>query len=77
MNTPFDELKEQARNLTPEEKAALARILIEDLNDTSLLAHADQPWIDEAQRQYDAYVRDELEGGAGGDGMVGSRRRPG
>ncbi|MGZ5164637.1 MAG: addiction module protein, partial [Burkholderiales bacterium] len=72
MNTLFDELKKQAENLTAEEKAALARILIEDLNDTSLLAHADQPWIDEAQRQYDAYVRDELEGGSGQDSMVGS-----
>jgi hypothetical protein len=76
MDTLFDELEKQARNLTPEEKAALARILIEDLNDTSLLAHADQPWIDEAQRRYDAYVRDELEGASGEDAMVGSRRRP-
>ncbi|HEV7392170.1 MAG TPA: addiction module protein [Burkholderiales bacterium] len=76
MNTLFDELKKQARNLTPQEKAALARILIEDLNDTSLLAHADQPWIDEAQRQYDAYVRDELESASAEKGMVGSRRRP-
>jgi hypothetical protein len=75
MDTLFDELEKQARNLTPEEKAALARILIEDLNDTSLLAHADQPWIDEAQRRYDAYVRDELEA-SGEEAMVGSRRRP-
>jgi hypothetical protein len=73
MTTLFDELKKQARNLTPEEKAALARILVEDL-DTSLAAQADQPWIDEAQRRYDAYVRDELEGGSGEEAMVGSRR---
>jgi hypothetical protein len=72
MTKLFDDLEKRVRNLTPEEKAALVRILIEDL-DSSVVAHADQPWIDEAQRLYDEYVQ-ELEGGVGEDAMVGSRR---
>ena len=31
MGTPFEELEKQARALSPKEKAALARILIDEL----------------------------------------------
>ena len=54
MTTSFEELEKQVRSLSPKEKAALARILIENL-DASADPDAEQLWIEEAQRRYDAY----------------------
>jgi putative addiction module component (TIGR02574 family) len=54
MSTSFQELEKQVRALSPKEKAALARILIEDL-DASADPDAEHLWIEEAQRRYDAY----------------------
>ena len=54
MSTNFQELEKQVRALSPKEKAALARILIEDL-DSSADPDAEHLWIEEAQRRYDAY----------------------
>ena len=45
--------------LTSKEKAALARLLIEDL-DSSTDANVEQLWIAESQRRYQAYLRGEL-----------------
>jgi len=50
----------QARALPVKEKAALARLLIEEL-DMTVDDDADQLWIHEAQRRYDAYEKGELE----------------
>ena len=46
----FEELERHARALTVEEKAALARILIEEL-DTTVDPNAEQLWLEEAQRR--------------------------
>ncbi len=59
MSTSFEELEKQARSLSPKEKAALARILIEDL-DASADPDAGHLWIEEAQRRYDAYSAGKL-----------------
>lgn len=50
MSALFDELEKQARGLSPQEKASLARILIEEL-DPAVDAGVEQLWIDEAQRR--------------------------
>ena len=56
MSAQFDEIEKQARSLPLKEKAALARVLIEEL-DTSVDANAEQLWIAEAQRRYDRILR--------------------
>lgn len=56
----FHDLEMQVRALPLKEKAALARLLIGKL-DISVDADAEQLWIDEAQRRYDAYQRGEIE----------------
>jgi hypothetical protein len=74
MNARFDEIERQARSLPLKEKATLARVLIEEL-DTSVDTDADQLWILEAQRRYDAYLKGEHEGlpGAGVTARTRSR----
>lgn len=74
MSALFDELEKQARTLTRPEKASLARILIEEL-DPSRDAGAEQLWIDEAQRRYDAFLRGELEALPGDAVMARARSR--
>ena len=56
------------------EKAALARVLIEEL-DASIDVDADRLWIDEAQRRHDAYLKGELEALPGDDVMARARNR--
>ncbi len=56
------------------EKAALARVLIEEL-DATVDADVEQLWIDEAQRRYDAYLKGELEALPGDDVMARARDR--
>ena len=60
MSTHFDDIARQARALPLKQKAALARLLIEEL-DLTVDADADQLWIDEVQRRYDAYRKGEIE----------------
>lgn len=74
MATRFEELEKQAPALSPKEKAALARILIEGL-DTLVDTDAERLWIEEAQRRYDAFVARELEAGPGEEVMKRARRR--
>ena len=74
MSTLFDELEKQARGHTAQEKASLARILIEEL-DPAVDAGVEQVWIDEAQRRYDAYQRGELEALPGDAVMARARSR--
>ncbi len=64
----FEELKKQARSLSTEEKATLARILIEEL-DTAVDPDTEQLWLEEAQRRYDAFLRGDLEARPG-DGVM-------
>ncbi len=72
MSALFDELENKVRTLTLREKAALARILIEDL-DPSIEAGIEQLWIDEAQRRYDGYLKGEIEA-LPGDGVMARAR---
>jgi len=74
MSALFDELERQARGLTPQEKASLARILIEEL-DPIIDAGVEQVWIDEAQRRYNAFLKGELEALPGDDVMARARSR--
>lgn len=75
MSTLFDEVEKQARTLTPREKASLARILIEELDDPSTDPGIEQVWIDEAQRRYDAFLQGELEALPGDAVMARARSR--
>lgn len=74
MSTRFDEIEKQARSLPQEEKAALARVLIEDL-DTSTDENVERLWIEEAQRRYAAYLKGELEAVPGEEVMARARNR--
>lgn len=74
MATRFKELEKQARALSAREKAALARVLIEDL-DPSTDPNAEQLWIEEAQRRYDAFVAGKLQALPGEEVMRRGRQR--
>lgn len=74
MSAHFDDIERQARSLPLKEKAALARVLIEEL-DMSVDANAERLWIEEAQRRYDAYLKGELEAIPGDDVMQRARNR--
>lgn len=74
MGAHFDDIERQARSLPLKEKAALARVLIQEL-DTSVDADAEQLWIVEAHRRYDAYLKGELEALLGDEVMNRTRSR--
>ncbi len=74
MSAQFDDIEKLARSPPLKEKAALARVLIEEL-DTSVDADAERLWIEEAQRRYAAYLSGELEALPGEDVMSRVRRR--
>lgn len=76
MSMAFDELEKQARALSLEEKATLARILIEEL-DTAVDPNAEQLWLEEAQRRYDAFLTGDLEAQRGDEVMQRARDRLG
>src|SRR5215211_2883408 len=74
MSTLLDELQKQARMLTPQEKASLAHILIQEL-DPAADSDVEQLWIAESQRRYAAYLRGELKSVSGEDVMLRARSR--
>jgi putative addiction module component len=74
MSALLEELKKQSRLLTTQEKATLARILIEEL-DASSAPNVEQLWIAESQRRYEAYVRGEIEAYPGDEVMTRARNR--
>jgi putative addiction module component len=74
MSMAFEELEKRARALTVEEKATLARILVEEL-DTDIDPNAEQLWLEEAQRRYDAFLRGDLEARPGDEVMQRTRDR--
>lgn len=76
MNMAFEELEKYARALSLEEKAALARILIEEL-DTSVDPDVERLWLEEAQRRYDAFVKGKIEARPGDQVMQRARNRVG
>lgn len=74
MSDTLKELEKQARALSTEEKAALARTLIAEL-DASADPDADRLWVKEAQQRYDAYVAGKLEASPGDEVMKRARNR--
>jgi hypothetical protein len=74
MSIAFNELEKQARALPLKEKAALARVLIEEL-DMSVDADAERLWIDEAKRRHDGFLKGELEALPGDEVMDRARKR--
>ena len=74
MSALLDELEKQSRLLTAQEKATLARILIEGL-DPSQDRDVEEVWIAEAQRRYQAYLRGEIEAHDGDEVMIRTRNR--
>ena len=76
MSRHFEEMEKQARALSPEEKAELARILIEEL-DTAVDQEAEHLWLEEAERRYDTFIRGEIEARPGDEVMQRARDRLG
>ncbi len=74
MSTLFEQVEKQARMLTTEEKASLARILIDEL-DPAADTDVEQLWIEESQRRYEAYLKGELKSVSGEEAMSRARNR--
>jgi len=74
MSALLDELEKQSRLLTAQEKATLARILIEGL-DGLTVDNVEQLWIAESQRRYESYLKGESEAHSGDEVMTRARNR--
>ena len=74
MSALLDQLAKQSRLLTVEEKATLARILIDEL-DPSTDREVEELWIAEAQRRYQAYLKGEIEAHPCDEFMTRARNR--
>ena len=74
MSALYDQLEQQARLLSVEERAKLALILIEEL-DSLLESNVEQLWIAEAQRRYQAYLKGEISLRPGDEVMSEARSR--
>jgi len=74
MSSQFDDLEKQARSLSREEKAALARVLIDELDPVNEPG-VDELWLEEAHRRYEAYRRGEMQSISGDEAMARARNR--
>ena len=74
MSARFEAVQQEIKMLTAQEKAALARLLIEDL-DQSFDGDVEQLWIDEAHRRYAAYLKGEIEAVARDEALARARAR--
>lgn len=74
MASSFEELEKEIRSLNSRQKATLAHVLIEDL-DTDTDENAEQLWIEEAQRRYQAFKNGEVEALPGDEVMRQARQR--
>ena len=74
MSSLLKQLIEQSRLLTAQEKATLARILIEGL-DASPDTNIEQLWVAESKRRYEAYLKGEIEALPGEEVMTQARNR--
>jgi putative addiction module component (TIGR02574 family) len=75
MRALFDEVQKQAQQLTVQEKAALAQLLIDELDSFSETENVEQLWIAESQRRYEAYLKGELTTVMGDEAMANARNR--
>jgi len=60
MTISLADIEDQARSLTPEERARLAEVLLESLQDTAL-SEIEAAWQREIEQRVAAYDRGELE----------------
>ena len=74
MSSQFDDLTKRARALSRGEKAALARMLIDDL-DPGQDPDVEKLWLEEAERRYAQYLRGEVEALPGDEAMAEARKR--
>lgn len=74
MSSQFDDIEKQARALSREEKATLARVLIDEL-DPIKEPGVEELWLEEARRRYDAYRRGEMKAVPGDEAMARARSR--
>jgi putative addiction module component (TIGR02574 family) len=74
MSSQFDDLEKRVRALSREEKAALARVLIDEL-DPVQEPGVEELWLEEARRRYDAYRRGEMPSLPGDEVMARARDR--
>ena len=74
MSTQFDEVERQARALAPQEKAALALLLIDDL-DQDTDENVDEIWKREAQRRYDEFCAGKVDARPGPEVMARAQQR--
>ena len=74
MSSQFDDLEKRVRTLSREEKAALARVLIDELDPVNEPG-VDELWLEEARRRYDAYRRGEMQSAPGDEAMARARSR--
>ncbi len=75
MSARYDDLAKQARALPREEKEALVRTLIDDL-DSASEAEVERLWVEEARRRFDQYLRGEVEAIPGEQVMARLLDRP-
>ena len=74
MSSQFDDLAKRARALPRGEKAALVRMLIDDL-DPGQDPDVEKLWLEEAERRYAQYLRGEVEALPGDEVMAEARKR--
>ncbi|MBI4470745.1 MAG: addiction module protein [Acidobacteria bacterium] len=70
----FEDVEKHARALTPSQKASLARMLIEEL-DEAADPDAARLWLEECQRRYDAHLAGALDSLPGDEVMGRARNR--
>lgn len=74
VSSQFDDLTKRIRELPVGEKAALVRVLIDDL-DPGQDPDVEKLWLEEAERRYAQYLRGEVEAIPGDEVMAEARKR--
>lgn len=74
MSSKFDDLKKRIGVLSREEKDALIRFLIDEL-DPVHEPGVEELWLKETQRRYDAYRQGEMKSVPGDEAMARARKR--
>lgn len=77
MSARYDDLAKQALSLSREEKEALLRALIADLDGPPDGSEADieRLWVEEARRRFDEYLRGEVQAIPAEEVMAEARNR--
>ena len=73
MSTTFEEIVEKSRNLSIKDRAALAHILIKEL-DNVVDDDVEPMWIEEAERRLDKYRSGNIEALPGEEVMARARQ---